>query len=103
MILVAEFVCGICLARFDSEDAVNSHLDCEEVADHVADRIAKWFHFYYEGFASDFGYATRQESAVPWRDVPEQNKALMRCVVETLIEAQIIEPGPNALIQEAAP
>jgi len=67
-------------------------------AEDVADRIAKWFHFYYESLAPSFGYETRQESAVPWRDVPEQNKALMRSVVETMIDAWIIEPGPNALI-----
>jgi hypothetical protein len=72
--------------------------DPTQSADDVADRIAKWFHFYYEGFAPDFGYATRLESRVPWQFVAEANRKLMTTVVATLIEAQIIEPGPNARI-----
>lgn len=42
--------------------------------------IARAFHETYERLALNFGYETRPESAVPWEDVPEQNKALM-CAV----------------------
>lgn len=47
----------------------------------VADLIAEAFHNAYERLAPQFNYDTRPESAVPWADVPEQNKALMRATV----------------------
>jgi hypothetical protein len=42
-----------------------------------ADVIARRFHETYERLAPDFDYRTREASAKPWADVPEQNKALM--------------------------
>lgn len=45
-----------------------------------ADRLARTFHEAYERLAPEFNHETRPESAVPWEDVPEQNKALMRAV-----------------------
>jgi hypothetical protein len=39
--------------------------------------LAKSFHENYERLAPDFGYNTREASAVAWEDVPEANKKLM--------------------------
>jgi hypothetical protein len=39
--------------------------------------LAEKFHNLYEELAPSFGYETRKESAKPWADVPEKNKALM--------------------------
>lgn len=50
-----------------------------------ADALAKRFHETYERLAPDFGYETRKDSAVPWENVPEKNKALMRAVCAELI------------------
>lgn len=55
--------------------------------------IAQAFHEAYERLAPSYGYETRRESAVPWADVPEQNRALMTAVaaeVAPLIAAKPI-------------
>lgn len=46
----------------------------------TAAAIARMFHETYERLAPSFGYETRRQSAVPWEQVPEQNKALMIAV-----------------------
>ena len=43
----------------------------------TAEDLARAFHETYERLAPEFGYETRRESAVPWEDVPENNKNLM--------------------------
>lgn len=55
-----------------------------------AEEIAREFHQTYEQLAPDFGYKTREESAKPWEDVPDQNKGLMVAVVEDLLEREVI-------------
>lgn len=50
--------------------------DNAEYVDH-AEQVARLFHDTYERLAPFYGYETRRESAVPWEDVPEQNKRLM--------------------------
>ena len=45
-----------------------------------AEEMARRFHEAYERLAPSFGYKTREASAVPWEDVPEQNKALIQDV-----------------------
>jgi hypothetical protein len=55
--------------------------------------IAMHFHETYERLAPTHNYETRQESRVPWGEVPEQNRKLMVAVVEELIENGIIQPG----------
>ncbi len=45
--------------------------------DATAEAIARAFHDHYERLAPDFGYKTREASAVPWEDVPEANRRLM--------------------------
>ena len=55
-----------------------------------ANDVAKRFHELYEYFAPTFGYKTREASAVPWEDVPHENKALMVAVVTELIHEGVI-------------
>ena len=56
----------------------------------TAEQIARQFHETYERLAPEHGYATREASAKPWADVPEQNKGLMIAVVAELIERGVI-------------
>lgn len=59
-----------------------------------ADALARRFHEEYERLAPEFGYQTRQESAVPWSEVPTANKDLMRAVVaEVFYEADPFDKG----------
>jgi hypothetical protein len=73
----------------------------------TAERIARAFHEAYERLAPDFGYTTREASAKPWADVPEQNKRLMIAVVADLLqrrviadEQQVFQSGFNRGLQE---
>ncbi len=50
-----------------------------------AEAMARQFHEAYERLAPDFNYKTRDASAVPWKDVPEDNKLLMVAVCEELL------------------
>lgn len=61
----------------------------------MAPKIAQNFHETYERMAPDFSYKTREASAVPWDEVPEQNKLLMIGVVRDLLARGIISPGEN--------
>jgi hypothetical protein len=45
-----------------------------------AEALARRFHEAYERLAPSFGYETRRESAVPWEEVPQQNRDLMVAV-----------------------
>jgi hypothetical protein len=56
----------------------------------TAGQIAQAFHETYERLAPDFGYKTREASAKPWAEVPEQNKQLMVAVVQALLDAGVI-------------
>lgn len=51
-----------------------------------AETIARKFHEAYERLAPEHGYTTRKASAVPWEDVPNDNKSLMIAVVSELLE-----------------
>lgn len=51
-----------------------------------AEALAKRFHETYERLAPRFGYETREASAKPWSDVPEQNRSLMIAVCQELID-----------------
>lgn len=42
-----------------------------------AERVARLFHEVYEDLAPMYGYQTREASAKPWAEVPEQNRLLM--------------------------
>jgi hypothetical protein len=57
------------------------------VRDLTAERIAARFHETYERRAPEFGYETRAASAVPWMDVPENNRRLMTAVCGEVVAA----------------
>lgn len=65
----------------------------DEVDAAEADRVAAAFHAAYERRAPEFGYATRQASAVPWTQVPAGNKSLMTAVAAELIGSGVISVG----------
>ena len=58
-----------------------------------AERIARRFHESYERLAPEHAYQTREASAKPWDQVPEQNRELMVAVVEELLGQGDIELG----------
>lgn len=61
----------------------------------ISERIAQRFHEAYERLAPSHGYETRVESAVPWEQVPQNNRDLMVAVVRDLIDANVIDPGSD--------
>lgn len=54
------------------------------------EEIARAFHDTYERLAPAFSYETREESAVDWEDVPEDNRLLMIATVTQLLEDGVI-------------
>lgn len=56
-----------------------------------SEQVARSFHEAYERLAPEFGYDTRKESAVPWEEVPQQNKDLMKAVVTDLLDTGVIQ------------
>lgn len=56
-----------------------------------AEKLARWFHETYERLAPAHGYKTREESAVPWEQVPATNKRLMIDVCSEIIDSCEIE------------
>lgn len=55
-----------------------------------AEHIAREFHVAYEELAPAHGYATREASAKPWGEVPEQNRNLMIATVQRLLDRNAI-------------
>jgi hypothetical protein len=47
--------------------------------------LARYFHDEYERMAPTFNYQTRPASAVPWDDVPENNRRLMMAVCASVL------------------
>jgi hypothetical protein len=47
--------------------------------------VARKFHEAYERLAPVFNYTTRKESAVPWEDVPKNNRMLMTAVASEIL------------------
>ena len=66
-------------------------MTAEEMA--IAHEIAREFHESYERLAPQYGYETREETAVPWSEVPEDNKLLMVGVVADLLDKGVIRQG----------
>ena len=56
------------------------------------EEMACLFHETYEGLAPQFGYSTREASAVPWQEVPENNRRLMIAVASRVAAALEAEP-----------
>lgn len=54
------------------------------------ERVAQAFHEAYERLAPDFGYKTREASAVPWEDVPDANRQLMVAVADELLSERVL-------------
>lgn len=50
-----------------------------------AEDLARRFHETYERLAPAYNYKTRVESAVPWDDVPEDNRSLMIAVAAEVL------------------
>jgi hypothetical protein len=59
----------------------------------TGEELAELFHETYEKLAPDYGYKTREASAVPWSDVPEPNKSLMIAVAEQVLATIKLEAG----------
>lgn len=55
-----------------------------------AEKLAQKFHESYERLAPNFGYKTREASAKPWSEVPEQNKKLMIMVCTELLTSEVV-------------
>lgn len=58
--------------------------DCDDAL------VARAFHETYERLAPQHGYETRTASAVPWQQVPANNRALMRHTVRDLTDRGVI-------------
>ena len=54
----------------------------------TAEQLAQRFHETYERLAPDFGYKTREASAKPWAEVPENNRNLMVAVCKEILEGE---------------
>ena len=50
------------------------------------EQLARAFHEAYEELAPNYGYKTRDTSAVPWDDVPDNNKQLMIATSKRVLE-----------------
>lgn len=55
----------------------------------TAEQLAQKFHEIYERLAPEHGYETRKASAVPWSDVPANNKALMIAVCNEILTKEL--------------
>jgi hypothetical protein len=64
------------------------------------EQLASDFHHNYETLAPHFGYRTRPETAVPWEQVPERNKALMVAVIRSLVFEDLNLPAILAALSE---
>ena len=51
-----------------------------------ADELAKIFHDNYERLAPLYGYKTRDDSAVPWDEVPVNNRNLMIATAKAVMD-----------------
>lgn len=78
---------GVVAARDECGDGLT---EARPVPLPQAETIAQCFHEEYERLAPHWSYETRKASAVPWAEVPENNKALMIDVVSTLIRRGVI-------------
>ena len=57
-----------------------------------ATELAQRFHEAYERLAPLFGYETREASAKPWEDVPENNRRLMTAVCREILGEKLTPP-----------
>lgn len=71
--------------------------------DDLLTAVARAFHERYEMLAPTFGWETQERSRLPWDEVPEHNRELMRATVGHLIQDGVIEIGPAVATPPAAP
>jgi hypothetical protein len=64
--------------------------------DLTPESLAQAFHEHYEALASSFQYRTRERSAVPWPDVPSDNKGLMIATAEAIIDRLAVASRPRS-------
>lgn len=50
------------------------------------ERVARFFHECYEILAPEYGYRTREASAKPWDEVPENNRKLMIATAAAVLQ-----------------
>lgn len=55
-----------------------------------AEDIARRFHEVYEELAPAHGWKTQKRSAVPWEEIPIENRQLMIDVVTQLLKEKVI-------------
>jgi len=65
------------------------------------ERLARAFHEAYERLAPLFGYETRKESAVPWEQVPDNNRALMIAVCTEIMPGSLREARHGGIVDAA--
>ena len=65
------------------------------------ENLAQKFHETYERLAPKFNYNTREESAVPWNKIPENNKNLMIAVCDelNLIEKSVYDEAQEEIFR----
>lgn len=76
------------------QEVLYPHPEIADVEDQLyaaGERLARQFHETYERLAPQYGYKTRAASAVPWDDVPEENKAVMCATARELVTRGAIE------------
>lgn len=76
----------------DQSEVTPTTTAATECPPHI-DWVASQFHEVYEQIAIALGYETRRDSAVPWEDVPDLNKNLMRQTVARLLTRDVISYG----------
>lgn len=90
-----------CKARVEAKNAMErQRLDTDAAV--TPGDIARAFHEAYESLAGAFGYKTREESAVPWNEVPEPNKALMIATVRNIMCERRLAIFPDELAAVAS-
>jgi len=63
-------------------ETMNNPTDTNQASED--EKLARLFHDTYERLAPAFSYKTRKASAVPWADVPPNNKGLMIAVAHAV-------------------
>lgn len=60
-----------------------------------AEVVARLFHEAYERLAPAFGYVTREETRVPWEQVPDHSRRLMIATAAEVL-AEIFSPDESS-------
>lgn len=83
-----QFVWGSECRRWQARNGGYSAPDDVEVGEpNPAEQLARAFHEAYEELAPEYGYRTREASAVPWSRAPVRNRRLMIATAQRLIDS----------------